>query len=343
MQEQHQYIDRDSGVVRTEKLYGDRLVKLLYNEVRENAPLLFRLFTSARISSLLGFINFDAPLAGGLTGKRRFLAECGVDLNCCLQPPEFFDTPRKVFERQIRYWEYRPMPREINVVVSPADSRVLLGSFRESSMLFLKEKFFDYEEFLGLDKREWLQAFSGGDFAIFRLTPDKYHYNHTPVSGRVVDFYEIAGSYHSCNPGAVVQVITPYSKNKRVVTIIDTDVPEGTGVGLVAMIEVVAMMIGDIVQCYSSERYENPSPVNPGMFLSKGTPKSLYRPGSSTDVLIFQQGRVNFADDLVSNMFTTKAGSRFSQGFGRPLVETDVQLRSLIASAVSIKPIGNIC
>lgn len=335
MQAQHQYIDRDSGAVCTERLYGDRLVKLLYNEVRENAPILFRLFTSARISSLLGFINFDAPLAGGFTGNRRFLTECGVDLNYCLQPPEFFDTPRKVFERQIRYWEYRPMPEEAGVVVSPADSRVLVGSFRKSSLLFLKEKFFDYEEFLGRDKSEWLRAFSGGDFAIFRLTPDKYHYNHSPVSGEVVDFYEIAGGYHSCNPGAVVQVITPYSKNKRVVTIIDTDVPGGTGVGLVAMIEVVAMMIGDIVQCYSAERYDNPLPVKPRMFLSRGAPKSLYRPGSSTDVLIFQEGRINFADDLVSNMFTTKAGSRFSHGFGRPLVETDVKLRSLVASAGS--------
>jgi len=333
MQAQHQYIERDSGKVFTEKLYGDRLIRLLYNEVRENAPLLFGLFTSARVSGLLGFINFDAPMAGGLTGNRRFLAECGVDLKECLQPPEFFDTPRKVFERQIHYEKRRPMPDDPGAVVSPADSRVLIGSFRASSMLFLKEKFFAFEEFLGRDKREWLRAFTGGDFAIFRLTPDKYHYNHTSVAGRVADFFEIAGGYHSCNPGAVVQVVTPYSKNKRVVTIIDTDVPGGTGVGLVAMIEVVAMMIGDIVQCYSAERYDNPLRVKPGMFMRKGAPKSLYRPGSSTDVLIFQEGRVNFAEDLVSNMFTTNTGSRFSQGFGRPLVETDVKLRSIVAYA----------
>ena len=52
-------------------------------------------------------------------------------------------------------------------------------------------------------------------------------------------------------PGAVVALVTPYSKNSRVVTIIDTEVPGGTGVGLVAMIEVVALMIGEVVQCYS--------------------------------------------------------------------------------------------
>lgn len=328
----HQYIERDSGEIRTEKLYGDRFIRLLYNEVRENAPILFRLCTSAQASSLLGFINFDAPFAAGFTGNRRFLAGCGVDLTECIEKPEFFNTPRKVFERQIRYWERRPMPADPRTVVSPADARVLVGSFRESSALFLKEKFFYYEELLGYDKREWLRSFQGGDFVICRLTPDKYHYNHTPVSGEVVDIYEISGGYHSCNPGAVVQIATPYSKNKRVVTIIDTDVDNGSGVGLVAMIELVALMIGDIVQCYSEECYHSPQAVERGTFLKKGAPKSLYRPGSSTDVLIFQEGRISFADDLVGNMLNRHAESRFSQGFGRPLVETDVKVRSLIAT-----------
>jgi phosphatidylserine decarboxylase len=174
-------------------------------------------------------------------------------------------------------------------------------------------------------------VFQNGEFAIFRLTPDKYHYNHTPVAGKVVDIYEIPGGYHSCNPGAVVAEATPYSKNKRVVTIIDTDVGGGTNVGLVAMIEVVALMIGDIKQCYSKTRYDKPRPVVTGMHLHKGCPKSLYRPGSSVDVLVFQRGRIVFSEDIVENMYRNDAQSRFSSGFGRPLVETDVQVRSEIA------------
>jgi phosphatidylserine decarboxylase len=131
-----------------------------------------------------------------------------------------------------------------------------------------------------------------------------------------------------------MQAVTPYSKNKRVVTIIDTDVPGGSGVGLVAMVEVVALMIGEIDQRYSRENYDEPETLRPGMFLVRGVPKSLYRPGSSTDVLIFQRGRVNFAPDLVLNMNARNTQSRFSSGFGRPLVETDVKVRSLIATAV---------
>jgi phosphatidylserine decarboxylase len=205
-----------------------------------------------------------------------------------------------------------------------------LGSFQETSTLVLKEKFFDYEELIGANKAEWLDAFTGGDFAVCRLTPEKYHYNHMPVTGMVRDFYENDGSYHSCNPAAVLTLATPYSKNKRIVTIVDTDVPGGTGVGLVAMIEVVALMIGDIAQRYSEERYHDPRDIQPGMFLQRGCPKSLFRPGSSTTVLLLQQNRVEFSGDLVRNRFRSDVESRYSFGLGRPLVETEVKVRSTI-------------
>jgi phosphatidylserine decarboxylase len=259
-----------------------------------------------------------------------------VNLDECLTP-EKLTTARAVFERQIRYWDSRPMPDEPNAVVSPADSRVIVGSLSEISSLFLKEKFFHLEELVGRDKAEWRDALCSGDFAIFRLTPEKYHYNHVPVSGTVTDFYEIPGGYHSCNPSAVVSVVTPFSKNKRVVTVIDTDVPGGTRVGLVAMIEIVALMIGDIVQVYSEAGYENPRPVVPGMFLKKGQPKSLFRPGSSTDVVLFQKGRLSFSTDLTRNLHLQSVQSRFSLGFGQPLVETDLKVRSIIGSANQVE------
>lgn len=326
----HQYIERDSGAVITESLLGDRMVALLYHQVRENSTALFRLLTSSWASHILGAVNFDRPLFS----RDSFAVRCGIDLNECLESPEQLDTARKVFERKIRYEQYRPMPDGHGCVVSPADARVLVGSLQETSLFFLKEKFFTFEELLGPEQTVWHGAFANGDFAVFRLTPDKYHYNHTPVAGQVIDQYAIDGNYHCCNPTAVVGMATPYSKNKRVVTIIDTDVVGGTGVGLVAMIEVVALMIGDIVQAYSIQEYDDPQPVLPGMFVAKGKPKSLYRPGSSTDILFFQQQRICFAPDLLSNQLRNGVASRFSHGFGRPLVETDIKVRSLLATQV---------
>lgn len=329
----HQYVERETSRVRTEKLMCDRAIDFIYSRVRESAPVLFKAITSARMTKLLGFLNYDLAMGSRITGAGNFIRASGIDLSECLDHPRSLNTLKKIFERKIRYWETRPISANPAVIVSPADAKAIFGSFFDTSALFLKGKFFDFEELLGADRKAWLDAFEGGDFAIFRLTPDKYHHNHTPVAGKVVDIYEISGRYHSCNPGAAVAIAAPYSKNKRVVTIIDTDVDGGTQAGLVAMIEIVALMIGDIVQCYSAARYDSPQEITRGMFLRKGQPKSLYRPGSSTDLLIFQKGRVRFSGDLVANMRRQDVRSRFSEKFGMPLAETDIKVRSQIAVA----------
>ena len=330
----HQYIERSTGRVVNERLYSDGVVRWLYSDVREKASVLYRLALSRRASNILGFLNYDLPLGGAIAGCDRFLQEIGINFDECVEKSESLNTRRKIFERKIRYWETRPMPECKRVVVSPADSCILVGSFDETSAVFIKGKFFEFEELLGRDKVRWLRSFDGGDFAIFRLTPEKYHYNHTPVAGIVRDFYTLSGDYHACNPSAVVTVVTPYSKNTRTITVIDTDVSGGTGIGLVAMIEVVALMIGEVTQCYSQQYYEEPQMFVPGMFLERGCPKSLYRPGSSTDVLIFQRGRISFDEDLVINRSRKDVRSRFSSGFGQTLVETEIALRSQIARAI---------
>ncbi len=330
----HQYIQRETGNVHTERLYMDRVVRFFYSEAREQASVMQRWLSGRGSSRILGYLNYDTRW--GSLACRRFVRNNGLDLTECLEDPSGFDTVRKFFERKIKYWQFRPMPEIQDSVVAPADARVVVGSLSETSKLFLKGKFFSYDELVARDKRKWLLAFRDGDFAIFRLTPEKYHYNHTPVAGIVEDYYEIAGRYHSCNPSAITQVITPYSKNKRVVTIINTDVPGGTRVGRVAMIEIVALMIGEIIQCYSRHQYLNPLPIRNGMFVQRGCPKSLFRPGSSTTLLLFEKNRIHFAEDLLQNQTHPTAESRFSLPFGRTLVETDVKVRSAIAYAWSV-------
>jgi len=334
----HQFIDRDSGAVRTETLIADRLVHRLYHPLREHAPWLFRQLVSARASKLLGMAHFDlqrplSPRAVGVAARKM-----GIDLTECLDPPEVLNSPRRLFERRIRYWECRPMPKRAGAVLSPSDARVLVGGASGEAPFFLKEKFFSLPELLGGGGGRWVGAFKGGDWVVLRLTPEKYHYNHAPVSGLVLEIYGVGGCYHSCNPGAVIALGTPYSKNRRVVTILDTDRPGGTGVGRVAMIEVAALMIGEIRQCYSASEYRQPREVTAGQFLEAGRPKSLFRPGSSVVVLLFEPGRVAFCPDLVANRSHSWAQSRYSEGLGRKLVETDIKVRSLVAVAIDGAP-----
>ena len=334
---EHQYIDRATGNVVREHLVADALIDALYSPALENAPWLTRLASSRYVCSALGYLNYDNLMSSRATGMLRFLRESGIQLSEFVGNLSDYDTPRKIFERQIRYWNCRPAPSHPCAVLCPADGRAHVGSMEESSTLYLKEKFFSFPELLS-ENSPWQQCFEGGDYAVFRLTPEKYHYTHNPVAGAVLDTYCVEGRYYSCNPMAAVQLITPFSKNRRVVTVLDTDVVNGSGVGRVAMIEVVALMVGQIEQRYSACRYESPRPVERGMFLQAGAPKALFRPGSSTVVLIFQPNKVRFARDLVENLNRGGVQSRFSAMLGRPLTETDVTVRSLLAMPAEGKP-----
>jgi len=76
-----------------------------------------------------------------------------------------------------------------------------------------------------------------------------------------------------------------------VVTIIDTDVEGGSYVGIVAMIEVVALMIGDIVQCYSGKEYEKPAVLGMENGLSKkGYAQESVSPGQLL-LVVFESSR----------------------------------------------------
>ncbi len=326
----HQYIQRETGLVKDEILYHDKIINSIYSLVRENSSVVYRLVTSCYLTDILAYINYDMPMGKRVTGGSSFLKKTGIDTSEFFDPLESLDTSRKFFERKIIYEDFRPLSSDPGVIAAPADSRMLIGSFDETSFIFLKEKFFGFEELLG-KRPEWHCKFRNGKYAVFRLTPEKYHYNHVSVSGVVADYYEVDGNYNSCNPGAVVAIDRAYSKNKRCITIIDTDVPGGTQAGFVAMIEIAALMIGDIQQCYSEKGYDNPVAVKNGMYLKKGSVKSLFRPGSSVDVLLFEKGRVMFSDDLVENSQRRDVESRFTAHFERALVETDVKVRMDIA------------
>ena len=327
--EPHQYISRKTGEVVTEHFFGDATVRALYAPIRENAGWLFSILTSPLVTALIGAAHFDHPFANRARA-RAFSETLGLlNLAECLEP-DALTSPRAVFERKIRYWEFRPEPEAPRAVLSPADSRVIPACLAEHPMMEIKGKFFDLAELLG--HADWVPRFENGDVAIFRLTPEKYHYTHTPVSGRIEDAFLVDGKCHACHPEAVVREVTPFSRNRRLVTLIDTEVEGGNRVGRVAMVEVVALMIGAIAHAYSETAYETPRPLLPGDFMARGKPKSLFRPGSSTVILLFEKERIRFDADLLENARRQDAKSRFCSGFKRPLVETEVRVREQIAT-----------
>ena len=91
----HQYIDRATGDVVTERPIGDQTIAFLYNRLRENAPAIFRILTSSRMSSLLAYCHYDLP--GKNCNRDRMLFErLGIDIRECVEPLSHFTSMRRI-------------------------------------------------------------------------------------------------------------------------------------------------------------------------------------------------------------------------------------------------------
>ena len=214
----HQYIDRESRRIQTEKLFGNAAIRFLYSGVREQTPWLFRKLISARASRILGGLNYGGMFSEKVAGRLGICTAWGIDLRECLDPPARLDTfsgsssARSATgsagrRRTTRMPSFRPPMRGCSAV-----------PFAKPPASSSKGNFSTSRNCSASTRKTGSRPFTTVILPIFRLTPDKYHYNHSPVAGKVIDFYPIPGLYHACNPNAVVSVATPYSKNKRVVT-----------------------------------------------------------------------------------------------------------------------------
>ena len=141
----------------------------------------------------------------------------------------------------------------------------------------------------------------------------------------------------SCVPGRTtliegkLQPVAPYSRrwpalfyteNRRVLTELHSE-----QFGTILMVEIGAFTVGSIRQCYE-----------PRDAVAKGARKGHFELGGSTVVLLFEPGRVRYAQDLVRNQSKEGVRSRYSVGFGQPVVETDVMVRSLLAYPMEVQP-----
>jgi phosphatidylserine decarboxylase len=95
---QHHYdVERDTGQICSERPIGDWVVNYLYSKKREEVPFVCQLLGSQWFSGFLGWVNYDFPLGQNITGIRRFLKNCAINLSECLDKPEELDSARKIF------------------------------------------------------------------------------------------------------------------------------------------------------------------------------------------------------------------------------------------------------
>jgi phosphatidylserine decarboxylase len=279
------FFNRYTRTVETEKVFGERWLKLAY----ENP--VGRLFVW-----LVARRHFFSWWYGRKMNKRvsalrilPFITTYNIDVDEFAKSPFDYKTFNEFFYRALKP-SVRPIAEGERVAVFPADGRHLVfpnvetvpGFYVKGASFTLAELFGEQE--LGADARPLASKFAGGAMTISRLCPVDYHRFHFPVSGLPSEGRLINGWLYSVNPVALKRNLHYLVQNKRVLTLIETPV-----FGTVAMFEVGATNVGSIQQTHV-----------PGRAVTKGDEKGLFAFGGSCVITVFQRGRITFDADLLA-------------------------------------------
>ncbi|UWR81676.1 archaetidylserine decarboxylase [Phaeobacter inhibens] len=269
-------VDRDTGETFEEVVLGESWIRWAYQNASAK-PVEKLLFRSTLISRLMG-AWFDSRFSKGKI--KAVVEDLAIDMSEATEPTENYETFNSFFARHLKP-ETRPFRDDPREIVSPADGRVLVfPELAEDVFVPVKGHPMSVRTMLpGIADR-----FIGGALAIVRLCPADYHRYHFPAAGRIADAQDLAGALHSVNPIALGAGPDVFGENKRSWTLIDTDT-----IGSYAFVEVGAFGVGSIINTRTSGAVQ------------KMDEKGYFKFGGSTVVVVFEPGRVQFSDDLVTN------------------------------------------
>ncbi|CRK36341.1 hypothetical protein BN1723_004210 [Verticillium longisporum] len=239
------------------------------------------LFTATKTEQEPKWYSLRSKRPGKKTSFHR------LDMSEVLRPLEDFKNFNEFFYRALKPGA-RPCsaPDHPGIVVSPADCRsVVFNSVDHATTVWIKGREFSVKRLLGDAYPEDAKRYENGALGIFRLAPQDYHRFHIPVDGRLDKPKLIAGEYYTVNPMAIRSALDVYGENVRVVCPIDS-----LKHGRVMVICVGAMMVGSTVITR-----------NEGDEVKRAEELGYFKFGGSTIVLLFEEGKMRFDDDLTDN------------------------------------------
>jgi len=275
-------VDRKSHQLFEEEVWGGWALRLLYGDS----------WMARTVGRSLLHLVVRWPYVSWLVGKwydcawtrryiRSFCQRFSIDTDEFLLPIEEFRSFNDFFTRHLRE-DARPQVEGEQQLIVPADGRyTIIPQIDCSTILPIKGRKYSLSTLLGDHEKATL--FCGGSAVLARLAPVDCHRFYFPITARVGEPRWIHGSLFSVNPIAIERRPWIFWKNRRTVTFLEAS-PAGT----IAYIEVGATHCGSIVQTFGYNTIAR-----------KGREKGYFRLGGSTIILLFEPGRVRFADDLI--------------------------------------------
>jgi phosphatidylserine decarboxylase len=273
-----QYFNRYTGLIETEEVYGDRFLRWTYGNPLGQLSL-HTLVKRAAFSRWYGQ-RMDSPASRAKVAP--FISNYKVNAGEFADAPDSYRTFNEFFYRKLKS-SARPIDPDPDSGVFPADGRHF--GFEDVSRLegiFVKGAMFDLRKLLG--DEELAGRFHDGAMLLSRLCPVDYHRFHFPVGGVPGAPVMINGPLFSVNPIALRRNIHIFTENKRAVARIQSD-----RFGLVVMLEVGATCVGSFDYTYT-----------PGVHVEKGAEKGFFKFGGSSTITLFERGRIQLADDLLT-------------------------------------------
>jgi len=273
------YFDRESNIIKEEKVAGEKYLKWLY-EHPVGMGLLEMFFKKKMFSYFYGKLQDRA-----ISSKKiaDFVRDYEIDMTDYKLAIEQYSSFNDFFYRELKEGA-RPIDTNVNSLISPSDGRLLAYKDIDIGQLIqVKDSNFSLTEVIGDDKLA--QDYNKGFCFVLRLCPVDYHRFHFPADGIANVFQEIKGNYYSVNPIALRKKAQIYCQNKRQLTFFHSDV-----FGDILLIEVGATCVGTIIQTYS-----------PNKRVAKGEEKGYFKYGGSTVIMFLKPETITIDEDLVNN------------------------------------------
>jgi len=270
------YIDRGTSEIKTEKVAGEFWLKWLYNNPVGKASL-EALVKRKIISDYYGKMMDKPESKEKIAG---FVKQFNINLQEAQK--QNFENFNDFFTRKLKP-EARKIDTNKNVIISPADGKVLAYSNISKQDFIVKSYKFNLETFL--NDKKLAEKYKSGSLIIIRLCPVDYHRYHFPFTGNVLSVRDIDGDYYSVSPFAIKKKIEIICQNKRRITELKAEVNNKEMI----YAEVGATMVGSIVDTYQQKAF------------NKADEKGYFKFGGSTIVLIFQKGDITIDKDLLKN------------------------------------------
>lgn len=272
------FYNRETHQIETEQVYGEGFLKWAYGNPL--GALALHSFVKRPFFSAWYGRKMSTPQSAERV--QPFIETYGLDPEDFEKAPADFTSFNDFFYRTLKP-SARPVDTAENSIVFPADGRHL--GFQKASEIegvFVKGQRFDLTALIG--DSDLARRYTDGSLVLSRLCPVDYHRYHFPMAGTPGETRTINGPLFSVSPIALRQQFAYLWQNKRTVTELKTG-----NLGTVLCMEIGATCVGSIHQTFE-----------PGRAVEKGAEKGFFAFGGSSTITLFEPGRVQLAEDLLT-------------------------------------------